>query len=629
MTTPDDDKRPAFIVLTALAATFLLVAIAAFLPQARLWGINHLAYYPVPLRLVLLLLMALSFVPWMARWLARGSMRTVEFVRERRRLRVLALIIGPLLSLAVFWSFQSSTRVLGDGQVIANNLEVPYRGDSTMVVPTLKAIALQDRIAPGATMLFYLAGVARLRTVGGEPVEAQQMVSCVLGGLLVLLILAVIVRGPGPPLVALWLLVCALSSGAMELFFGYVENYAPLLVLGALYASCGLRRLGGGGGMLGVTVAFIAAAYAHVSGVLLAPSMAMLLWFVWRKKASARSANRVTLSLLALTVIATAVAALTPLGGRFFVPLHGTEYTYGFFSTTRWADIGNELLLLMPLSLVFAAMGFALLVERPRATPGQNTSGRSTWHFVALITVPQLLYILFFNPEIGMGRDWDLFTSAVIGLVPLGVIVTGRFASAHPRVMSLITIPSLVIALVVGAAWIGINASFARSTERFEHILDHTKSRRDYAYEVLAKTYYDRGMLADAIRAMEKASAISQNPRHYFTLSSYYRKYGDIAAAREILRRTLVRRPAYLPARQDYVSLLFAMKDYEGALEAAREGLEYNPRLPFFHLYIGKSLARMNRPDEARQILLQGRALGGDGDIPHEIDQELRRLAGH
>lgn len=609
----------------ALLATCLLVAVAAFLPAARLWGINHLAYYPLPMRLLAIAMIAASWMPAITGGTWRVIVRWIEILRTRRRLGALVLAALPLLSLFLFLSLQSSTRILGDGQVVANDLAVPYRGDSTRVVPTLKAIARGNHIAPGTTMLFYLVGVAHLRLGMGNPAWAPQVVSCILGSVMVLLLLTAILRSGLPPPVAVWLLILACSSGTMELFFGYVENYAPLVVLGTLYTVLGIRVLHGGGRLWLVVVTIVAATFVHISGVLFAPSMGLLIWYALKRAKPAGSATVVTAAILTTTLmIITLGATFTPLGQRFFVPLLGSDSAYGFFSPARWGDLANEFILLMPLGFVVAVMAVALFLQYRRAPAAK--SDVPVLHFVTLILVPQLIYLIFFNPEIGMGRDWDLFTPVSIGLVAFGVAIVRRFQAECPRAIIALTAPSLMLGLVVGAAWIGINASHARSTERFEHILDYTKSRRDYAYEVLSRTYYDNGMLPEAIHAMEKASTLSQNPRHYYTLSSYYREYGDLASSQELLRRLLVRRPGYLPARQEYVTTFFEMKDYEGALQAARTGLEYHPNMAFFHLCMGKALVRLKRPEEAREILLEGRALARDAAVARDIDEELERV---
>jgi hypothetical protein len=64
------------VLLGLAVASFALVATASFLPTTRLWGLNHLAFFPVPLRLALLGLVAVCFLPPLARILMSGSFQS-------------------------------------------------------------------------------------------------------------------------------------------------------------------------------------------------------------------------------------------------------------------------------------------------------------------------------------------------------------------------------------------------------------------------------------------------------------------------------------------------------------------------------------------------------------------------
>lgn len=148
----------------------------------------------------------------------------------------------------------------------------------------------------------------------------------------------------------------------------------------------------------------------------------------------------------------------------------------------------------------------------------------------------------------------------------------------------------------------------------------------DYAYEILAKTYHEQGRLADAIRTQETTSAISQNPRHFLTLARYYRDYGDPDAAFEVLQKTVERHPRFRPARRELVVALFHRERFADAITVAQRGIQGNPEDPFYYYYMGRSLVRLGRVDEARSALLDAQRLRSDPILEEAIADELHRI---
>lgn len=647
MRNPNEEKNrnkrsPAWPLQLVLFFIYVAVAAAAFLPGWRLWGINHLAFYSTTARIVLLMVMGLALIPQVSRVLYSRVVRAYEFLGAHRRRSAFAIVFVSIACGFVFHGFRSSTLLLGDGQVVANALRVTYSPDSTAVVNTLGTIARKDVIASGTTSIYYLVGVASRRLAGGEPVDSIRLFNVMLGCVFLFVLLAAIVRGSLSVALGLWMLLLALSSGAIQLFFGYVENYTLLYVLGTLYVIAGVRYIHNRLGLWVPVLIVVAATYAHVQGILLVPSLALIV--VWRiAKRRDRVLLPATLALVVLAFLAAYVAArYTPLA-RFFLPPFTSPESYGVFSGAHWIDIFNELFLLVPVFPLIIVMGLWTAAERlalrrgaietnthstRKSITGSWLTKTSEWHFVLQIVVPAGLYLLFFNPEIGFARDWDLFSIVAIGVIPLCLLVANRFFEPRPHLQPVVLIPTLLIGVVVCLAWVGVNASADKTTRRFEYILEYQSKRRDYAYEVLARTYHGHGRLADAIRAQEKASSLSQNPRHFVTLSRYYIEYGDREASFQVLQQTVTRHPRYRPARKDLIVSLWERRRFEEVVAVSQKGIEYNSQESFYHYFLGRGLIRVGKTEEGRLALLEAKRLGPDPSFARAIDNVLDRLDG-
>jgi tetratricopeptide (TPR) repeat protein len=637
--TPVSASRREMLPILGLLGVLAAIAAASFLPDRRLWGINHLAYCPAPVRAGALIVMAIGFAPAVSRALYALFVSVHGFLRDHRRTATALVVVAAVGSIFVFRALQSSTLLLGDGEVIANNFTVSYRGDSTAVLATLGLINKNEPISPGTTTLHYVSSVLQTRLFGAAPTEALRFFSCFLGGIFVFLVLTVVFRSSLAAPLAVWVMVLGLSSGAMLLFFGYVENYAPLFLLGSVYVVLGFRVIHGKARLWAPIAAFLLAVYAHVSGVLLGASLVFLI--VTRSVGGPRMLRVLTPVLVVLTTASVYLAAHYTRLGEYFLPLLPSQSGYSVLSPNHWIDIANELLLLVPALPLLFALGIVLWrgrrsieIERPPNELGDAPTDHATpwltrrdeWHFAILLLIPVMIYLLFFNPAIGLARDWDLFTVTLFGLVPMLLLAINRTYAEGWVTPHRIVVPALIMGVVMTAAWIGVNAVPEKSTERFEHILAYQESRRDYAYEVLAKTYHDQGRLADAIRIQETASAISGNPRHYLTLAGYYRDYGDIDASVQVLQRIIERRPEYRPARRELIVAFFNHRRFEAVVATARAGMAYHPEDPFYYYYVGRGLIRLGRFDDGRAALLESQRMRPGPLLTRAIAEELRRL---
>jgi tetratricopeptide (TPR) repeat protein len=637
------------LVYVSLLCLFALVAIASFLPEKRFWGINHLAFYSTSVKLTALAVIAVSFVPMVSQFIYSKLCGALAALRARRKDRTWLLVVVPLAAVVVFLVFQSTTLLLGDGQLIANEFEHTLGSRPTSIRLDFRTLVLEHSDAKGATLLYYGAAAMASRVFDISPVSGIRTLNCVLGGVLTLILLLIALRGPLSTELGMWLAFLMLSSGTMQLFFGYVENYTPVLFFAYLYLLSGLmfihkkRRL-----WLGLVILFFGLSVAmHRLGALLTPSIGLLLGWSLLRVRGRKSLRCLTAALVAVFLIVTCVVAEFTEYGRHFLPLRAAEDIYGVFTPAHWLDILNELLIVLPalpLFIVMAVLGYRhSRLTRSSTADSAAESGRwdagiepagGAWlrteiecYWFLLIAIPCLVFVIVFRTEIGMARDWDLLSITIVGLLPLALHTLNRSLVRWGGAwMPSITAPALVLSVVLGMAWIGINASPERAARRYESILEYDRTFARYAYEILARHYYDDARLGEAIAAMEKAVSGSDNVRIQALLVVYYVDAGRTDEAIELLKEILRALPLYDKGRTQLVILLDLAKRYEEVLPVARAGTRYHPQEPMYHYFYGKALIETGDIEEGGRELLEAERLNPPPAIMNDIKRVLKRL---
>lgn len=620
-----------------LCGFFLFVAAAAFLPNVRLWGVNHLAFYPLAVRLAAFILIGASFLPRVGRAVFRRLDAVPQALTTRRRV-VLAVVLS-LVSLAAFVAFSSATQLLGDGLYTTNNIERGAKVDREVFAEVMKN---PYPVYPGTEMLNL--GLSRFasKVLHVPPLAAVKVLNACLGALLVFLV--VIAYRPSPshsPATQTAFVALALLAGGIQMFFGYIEAYTPLIFFTGLYGLTACRTLTQGAGLKGPAACALTAFVMHTLGLLLIPSLLFLV--LWEK--SGRKTTRrllVQILVLAVAVIAVPWVLVQTTGAKRFVLSHAPAGgSYAVWSIAHLVDIANEMLLVFPAIVVLggAAIVAAIRVLRSRSAGGDlftvlgsreflSSPSFPEFAFAAFLFVPSLLFALFFKPELGMARDWDLFTIAAVGPVALVFAVLGRLQSSGDarKMTEIILPPALVMTAVLTAAWVGINAHPARSVARFESILSYDHTRAEYAYEGLAAYYQDEKDVTGEIRAWEKAIEVSPNPRYLYALGVGYYHVGEKEKAISALERCLRMRPTHDRARQSLAQMLYVMKRYDEVLAVCQEGARISPREGFYPFLMGETYVELGLLADALDAFDACRALNPPPEVAAEIDKLLRSV---
>jgi hypothetical protein len=104
--TQDNKSFLRFNLLIALLCGLLILAhfFSSFFPKSRLWGINHLAYFPLWVRLVFTFLGLLILIPWINSKIYNLLDQILSFFqRVFEKKKVLSYSFLSLIFMFFFW----------------------------------------------------------------------------------------------------------------------------------------------------------------------------------------------------------------------------------------------------------------------------------------------------------------------------------------------------------------------------------------------------------------------------------------------------------------------------------------------------------------------------------------------
>ena len=327
----------------------------------------------------------------------------------------------------------------------------------------------------------------------------------------------------------------------MQLFFGYVENYALYMPGFLLYILLGLRAqeqrtpLYGPALLLGLLLAL------HPAFAVLGPSLLFLAYRAYREqreKAPSRKNAVVALATLCCVPLSATLflelsgvgyeAYTSRMGGSNLLPLFGERgflAQYPVFSFAHLFDFLNQQLLAAPTACM------ALFLFRKTHLSRQL--------FLAICGVIPLLFTFVANPVIGAVRDWDIFSLPALPLTLLAAAalldrIRDREALYH------------VAFLLCGAAalhtclWVVLNASAGMAEARFVHLIDRlTGGASANSWVAVGNIQRQEGRHASALHAYKRAlDSDPENPNRWLLVGVAYREMGRSATANRTLQES-------------------------------------------------------------------------------------------
>ena len=597
---PLNQARRTLTAPSIIAAVFLgLHLVPLFWRPDLLWGADFLRYMPAPSRGLFTLLAVLLFVPRFRlqcrAWARSVSLSLWEGGRRVWITRTLVLI----LALAAFVALPSATHFLGDGYTVLDKLNAAAWHDAFVAPLTY---ALIDSLHGAGSRLWQSAD------------NTYRVYSCASGILYVLLAFPVAAAIGKSAMEKSVVLAFLLTAGYLQLFFGYVENYALYMpgVLG--YLLLGLRTLEGRMPLCVPALALGILPILHRAMAVFVPSILVIAYGVYlRREREAPSRKNGITTLAALLCVPTcaalflwlsgvdAEAYLTRKGSSEFLPLFGDP---GFYAQYRVFSFPHVLdfLNLQLLSAPAACMVLFLL----------RKGDFKRQPFLASASVLPLLFTFAAKPNIGAFRDWDIFSLPALPLTLWAVSAfLGRVRDPDRRFH--------VVLLFCGAAalhtvlWITMNANAAAAEARFtrqlERLTGHASAtgwvtagnfhkREDnepaalYAYKraldadpdnpnrwlLVGGAYRDMKRSADAIEYFGRAQELQPNhPIPYMNLGAAYSDLGQYEKAIEHTTKAITLRPDLAPAHRNLGQFYHTSGNLEKAVEHLERAVALRP----------------------------------------------------
>jgi tetratricopeptide (TPR) repeat protein len=398
-----------------------------------------------------------------------------------------------------------------------------------------------------------------------------------------------------------------LAQGYMQLFCGYVENYAPYTLALGLFLWLGLRFVDCRAPFFAPALAALLAFGLHLSGAVLFPALVFLWVAGLRRPARRRSVLRDTAMALVAGVLL--VVALARLGGgyrlgesflqvfRAAVVGGGADASY-LWSLRHVRDFLNEQLLIGPL-------GFLLFV------PALVVAWRSgAWRHptTGFLLVCGLAYLgaswVAGDSNLGYARNWDLLApgglvQAAAGLGILAGVVSGPVL--RPAALAV----ALGVSLYHTSPWIALNASTERGLQRMAGL----PLGEGRAPTAVGNWYLRRGDDRRAREWFEKA--LGEYPRNVNALELLgliHSRGGRMQEAAAAFERASALRPDKPDYRHNLAEALFQLGRYAEALPHDERLCRERPESFRAWERRYRSLAALGRSEEARRVAAE--ALG-------------------
>ncbi|MBN1211432.1 MAG: tetratricopeptide repeat protein [candidate division Zixibacteria bacterium] len=386
------------LLFRLLGALILIHLVGAFLPVTAAWGFNYWNLAPLPMVTVFLLAALVLLVPPVSEKVSRLFLplfsRITAFLKDKNR--NLTGLAGLAVAFAFFYLFRSEAFVYGDG---FTRLE-GYAVKEGPIIYDKLYLEVGSIVLPHYLyrLLDYLFGLSH------EQVYA--LVTC-LGGTVGVWALYAISQVLAEKNLERWFIFLgALTSGAVILFFGYIENYtwSTVMVLWTLHRA--LKYVQGKSRFRSVLFFSAAAVFFHLvttpvlAIAILAPAV--------RKAAIKKHPLRPLVWKIGLIGVVGSFGVVLAFQysnlPMIFTPLWPVaDIPYWFFSSAHLLDFLNQVILVAPLGGIVALMmvvstGFRLKAVTPEGA------------ILSIATAATLIASFWVDPEIGAIRDWDLIS---------------------------------------------------------------------------------------------------------------------------------------------------------------------------------------------------------------------------
>lgn len=466
----------------------LLYIVLGWGPENYLWGINHLYFHTVAARIIFslaaILLLILPLGDWFRRLNDKISGSNGWIIG----------IAGAVIGIVLFSLLKVSVHSLGDGYQRAYEIT---RGQWYQPTQFLD-------------FLMHVGAYRLLHQWFGTSAESAMAITSIVAGLIFILVLwkhQLFSREK-----KLFFALAVMSLGCSQLFFGYAESYTLLYLFGAWYLILIFGDIERPPSYWLISIIFLLAAFSHQIGlILLLPSF----WYMTINRYR-HSRQRLIIVPVALIIGVLPYAAIKIINrlmgykefreiGGYFLPFFGADY--GIFHPNHLLDILNLLLLVAPILII-------LIPVLPQAVKFAKQK-----LLMLSVVAPSLLFVLLFNPELTLARDWDAF-SVPMAMIAISFLIMFFRIISNERNQNIFTLSRPIMAMtVVLFSWVLLNNSTQANLQRAEYLLDHGIGDQHYGYELLAHYYHSQEDYAIELATLEKIEKDERNARIYGKLA--------------------------------------------------------------------------------------------------------------
>jgi len=523
-TTSNLVTRWIFSLFIIIIATLHLIA--AFLPTGINWGFHLLSFYPTWFKIVIPLTMFVFVLPSVqVRMMRVLDMFTQSFTSLPPKFRIFFAILFIVLCGIVFWSAREGTTFLGDG--FWYTYRVPLINNEQNIPIEFKHEPLAGYI------VWQLHKILPASSFEQRVVQAYQVVSIFSGIGFMLVSIFLVKRIVQEPIQQLLLYIFIVGSGSTQLFFGYLENYAPAYFLLIVFLSLGISVINRKINAVYPSIIFGVMIVFFFGTIVFIPSFLFLLLKSYRRGEHFNTFLSLITCLLTIYLLlwmcGFTVEELTSTFSKsesHVVPL--TKITtgrhgYTMFSYNHILDIINEHILVSAFALfILIYVGFSSFNKLPWKDP--------KWIFLILTSLSGFVITSIFNCDIGMSRDWDLLSTFIL---PIIISAGATWFLIYPTSAGKqLLLAMSAITIIHTGIWISVNTNSEKAISRMNILLENTLWGKSAfkVYEEMAIYYRNEHDFYKAEALYKKWLAIdSTSPRVLGNLGDLYRMIGDTA----------------------------------------------------------------------------------------------------
>jgi len=557
-----------------LCGIFLLMAI---LPENSWWGINHLYFLPPAAQIVFTVLIVLVLLPHTRRLM----------VPPGRRLKALPRYVQAggfiVIGLTLFIAFRVAVHSLGDGYQRAYQIEF----GKIFYAPEMLDFAVHALLYRALNLVI---------SVDAATVIAATSVAA--GGIYVLLLYRTFLSDNR---YGRLIFTAVISLGCSQFFFGYVESYTLALLFSVWFVLLAFAVHDGRPGILKLSAVYLLAGLSHQGALLLAPAYIYLIFNVSRKPLRRCAASVAGIIVACLPYVVPVVISMAigkenlrnPL--EYFLPFVGKAGE--IFSAAHLHGLVNEFLLVAPVAIML----LPLIVPAAK----DNKYRR----LLLTLCVPAGLFVILFNPELSIPRDWDLLAVPVVIIVIPLLLSLFKKMNEWPAIARSRTITAISISIFFLAAWVAVNASTESNLERAEYLLKQSPTAQRYGYEQLAFYYSRKGdhenelRMLMAIKPEDRTSRVNgKMSQSMYTLGRYDEAYEF--AMKAVADSVPSRLGAFMAGLIAYSS-----GEYHRSISYLRYAVSRNPRNYDWICKLGDALMKVDSVDASVEAYARAMSL--------------------